>query len=41
MQNLIIAYLSIAVVLIVYGVSLYRRTDQVEKSIRALKERDE
>ncbi len=38
MQNLIIAYVLIAVVLIGYGVNLYRNTQKVERRIRELQE---
>ncbi len=40
MQNLIIAYTLIAIVLIGYGVTLYRRTREVDHSIRLLEEKD-
>ena len=39
MINLIIAYTLIFVVLVGYGVSLYRRARQVDASIRALDEK--
>lgn len=38
MTNLIVAYVLIALVLIGYGATLYRRTRAVERSIRALEE---
>ncbi len=40
MQNLIIAYVLIAIVLTGYGVSLYQRTRAVDRSIRALEDKD-
>ncbi len=40
MQNLIIAYVLIAIVLIGYGVSLYQRTRAVDRSIDALEEKE-
>ncbi len=39
MINLIIAYSLILIVLVGYGVSLYRRSHQVDESIRALDEK--
>jgi hypothetical protein len=36
MTNLIIAYVLIAVILTAYGVTLYRRTRAVDRSIREL-----
>jgi hypothetical protein len=38
--NLIIAYVLIAVVLIGYGATMYQRTRAVDKSIRALEEKE-
>ena len=38
MTNLIIAYTLIAVILSVYGVTLYRRTHAIDRSIRELEE---
>jgi hypothetical protein len=40
MTNLIIAYTLIAVVLLGYGATLYRRLHAVEHSIRAREEKD-
>ncbi len=39
MTNMIIAYSLIFVVLVGYGVSLYRRSRQVDESLRALDEK--
>ncbi len=40
MTNMIIAYVLIALVLIGYGATLYRRTRTVERSIRTLEEKE-
>ncbi len=39
MQNLIIAYVLIAIVLMGYGASLYQRTRAVDQSLHALEEK--
>ncbi len=41
MQNLIIAYALIAIVLISYGASLYQRSRAADKSILMLEENDQ
>ncbi len=40
MVNLIVAYLLIAIVLIGYGLTLWRRGREVEQSIRLLEDQD-